>query len=123
MMDSMHHYVLTTVPLQTVLSDADSGIREFSHEESMLIAAGKQAIPEYADSRQRYLQVAVVPTEDDNRMEVRMAGAWLNFDHEGLLVAADAQSPDDEEIVSAFERQTCAELALLAEEQLITTLH
>lgn len=92
-----------------------SGIREFSHEESLKVANGLQSLPEYAGAQIRYLQVQVVHPEDmeDNKVEVRMAGARLTFDTGGQLQNAEAL--EDEEEVSLFERETCAELALQGE--------
>lgn len=108
----MKHYVI----------DADGGIREFSKEAGSKIAAGLQGIPDFAASKQRYLQVKVVPNESQEKLEVHLASAWLEFDQQGSLINvlpdnAENKEPDD------FLRQTCAELALADEAQLPLVWH
>jgi hypothetical protein len=86
-------------------------IREFEHDESLAVASGMRMLPEYANERVRYLQVQVVaPKEPDPKVEVRIAGAYLNFDDYGQLTEAEALTDENE--LSPFERETCAELAV-----------
>lgn len=97
----MKHYIF----------EAHGNIREFEHDESIGVASGMKMLPEYANERIRYLQVQVVaPKEADPKVEVRIAGAYLNFDDYGQLTEAEALT--DETEVSPFERETCAELAV-----------
>lgn len=102
----LKHYVL----------NSDGSLREFSDEESTMIASGLQAVPEFSNERVRYVQVQVMEpkTVEDERpekqIEVRLAGAALSFNEEGKLTLAEAL--EEAEAVSEFERQTCAELAL-----------
>ncbi len=106
---TLKHYVL----------ESDGSLREFSEEESSMIASGLRAVPEFSNERVRYVQVQVMEpkaatvTEDERRekqIEVRLAGAALSFNEEGKLTLAEAL--EEAEAVSEFERQTCAELAL-----------
>lgn len=86
-------------------------IREVAHEDSIQVANGMMILPEYANERIRYLQVQVVnPETAEPKVEVRIAGAYLNFNERGQLTEAEALSEENE--VSPFERETCAELAL-----------
>lgn len=97
----MKHYIFET----------HGNIREFEHDESIEVATGMKMLPEYANERIRYLQVQVVsPTNPDPKVEVRIAGAYLNFDDYGQLTEAEALTDENE--VSPFERETCAELAV-----------
>lgn len=102
----LKHYVL----------NSDGSLREFSDEESTMIASGLQAVPEFSNERVRYVQVQVMEpkmVEDERpekQIEVRLAGAALSFNEEGKLTLAEAL--EEAEAVSEFERQTCAELAL-----------
>lgn len=92
----------------------DGEIREVAHSDSVAVANGAMALPEFASTSQRYVQVQVLEHEiDEENVEVRIAGALLDFDDEGNLSAAHAVEEDDP-LISDFERQTCAELALQA---------
>lgn len=105
------------------LFDRDGSIREFTHEDSVMVANGGKNLPEFADSRLRYLQVVVVqPEDEEQKYEVRMAAAYLTFDREGQLSTAEALD-DDGAAISDFERQTCAELALRADIPGMVTVH
>lgn len=108
---ALKHYVL----------NADGSLREFSDEESMLIANGLRGVPEFSGARVRYVQVQVLEPKpasegavNEVQVEVRLAGAALSFDDEGKLALAEALEKVEE--VSEFERQTCAELALQSAE-------
>ncbi|MDD9894070.1 MAG: hypothetical protein OXT49_11305 [Gammaproteobacteria bacterium] len=112
----LKHYVL----------NSDGSLREFSDEESTMIASGLQAVPEFSNERVRYVQVQVMEpkTVEDERpekqIEVRLAGAALSFNEEGKLTLAEAL--EEAEAVSEFERQTCAELALQSSDLMTSSI-
>lgn len=110
--------------LKHYVFDGSDKIREFSHGESTNVARGEQPLPEYAGAKIRYLQVYVPPEQDDDeqRIEIYMAGALLKFSDEGQLEEAELLQADDETI-SEFERETCAQLAMDAENIVAETLH
>jgi len=99
--------------LKHYVFDGSGKIREFSHGESTDVARGEIPLPEYAGEKVRYLQVYVSPEqdEDEQRIEVYMAGALLKFSDKGQLEEAELLHADDETI-SEFERETCAQLAM-----------
>lgn len=113
---TLKHYVL----------NVDGSLREFSNEESSKIASGRQSVPEFSNSRVRYVQVQVLEPKADAdeapevQVEVRLAGAALSFDDEGKLEQAEALNEAEE--VSEFERQTCAELALQSADLMVSPL-
>lgn len=112
---ALKHYVL----------NSDGSLREFSDEESSMIASGLQAVPEFSNERVRYVQVQVLEPKAtaeetvEMQIEVRLAGAALSFNDEGKLTLAEAL--EEVEAVSDFERQTCAELALQSADLLAST--
>lgn len=90
-------------------------IREVSHAESIEVANGSMCLPQYAGECLRYIQVELLDDDDaEEQVEVRIAGALLDFDDDGRLTAAHALEEGDDHI-SEFERETCAELAILDE--------
>lgn len=110
--------------LKHFVLNADGSLREFSDEESMMIANGLKAVPEFSNERVRYVQVQVLEPGEDKaegvsevQVEVRLAGAALSFNDEGHLTLAEALAETEE--VSDFERQTCAELALQSAELMV----
>lgn len=97
------HYILTD----------DGRIAEFSTEEAFKVANRLSALPQYADSRQRYVQVQFDDPEEAmvDSLKVRIAGAYVSFDGQGRL--SDANAPEDNEsAISSFEHETCVQLAL-----------
>lgn len=84
-------------------------IREFSTEQAALVAAGASRLPEFAESRVRYLQLTV---DDANPGELRVqtAGASIQFDADGRL--AGAGPPSDDEQLSRFEHDAVVQWAL-----------
>lgn len=94
-------------------------ITEVSHNDSIEVANGSKCLPQYAGECLRYIQVELLEDNDndvDEQVEVRIAGALLDFDDDGRLTAAHALEEGDGHI-SEFERETCAELAILDEMQ------
>ncbi|MCK9193021.1 MAG: hypothetical protein M0P19_04025 [Nevskia sp.] len=102
-----------------VLSE-DGNIREFSPEEAALIAAGANKLPEFAESRVRYLQVSW-DDEVSNELKIQTAGAAIKFDADGRLM--EASPPSDEEKISRFEHDTCVQWALRNIEVAALTFH
>lgn len=95
----IRHFVLTQ----------EGGIREFTSEMAAHVAAGERAVPEFADSKVRYLQVTV---DDEDMAEVRVqtAGASIEFDQEGRLT--QASEPDKGEEISGFEHDAVVQWAI-----------
>lgn len=98
----------------------DGSIREFSPEEAALIAAGANKLPEFAESRVRYLQVSW-DDEATSELKIQTAGAAIKFDSDGRL--AEAAPPSDEEKISRFEHDTCVQWALRNIEIAALTFH
>ena len=92
------HYIVT-----------DSFIREFTDEEGTRVANGDRLLPEYADSKLRYVQVMLNPKESEGAVQVQIAGAYLQFDEQGRLTEAGAREVDE---TDKFEHETCVQLAL-----------
>ena len=127
MTDVIEHLSAEEVPVKLLkhyVLNQDGSLREFSNEESMAIANGLRAVPEFSGERVRYVQVQVLEPKDAEKelreiqVEVRLAGAALSFNDEGKLALAEALN--DVEAVSEFERQTCAELALQSAELMVS---
>lgn len=95
----IRHFVLTQ----------DGGIREFSPEMAAHVAAGERAIPEFADSRVRYLQVTV-DDEDMAELRVQTAGASIEFDGQGRIT--EAREPNQGEEISGFEHDAVVQWAI-----------
>lgn len=98
-----------------VLTD-DGRIREYSSEEAFSVANGITRIPELADLKVRYLQVRFDEQQDDDNMQIVTAGAAIRFDADGRLCEADnleiAEEPQQRAPITAFEQETCVQLAL-----------
>ena len=97
------HYILTD----------DGHIAEFSTEEAFKVANRLSALPQFAGSRQRYVQVQFDAPDGSapEELKVRIAGAYVSFDGQGRLSDADAPS-ENESAISSFEHETCVQLAL-----------
>ncbi|GAC1625299.1 MAG: hypothetical protein NVS9B10_12110 [Nevskia sp.] len=98
----------------------DGSIREFSPEEAALIAAGSNKLPEFAETRVRYLQVSW-DDEATTELKIQTAGAAIKFDSDGRL--AEAAPPSDAEKISRFEHDTCVQWALRNVEVAALTFH
>ena len=99
---------------------ADNRIREFSNEEGSRVANGERLLPEYADSKLRYVQVVLDPNESKGALQVQIAGAYLQFDEEGRLKEAGAREVKE---ADKFEHETCVQLALSERYREAITLH
>lgn len=97
------HYILSN----------DGRIAEFSTEEAFRVANRLSALPQYADSRLRYVQVQFDELDESlpEELKVRIAGAYVSFDGQGRLNDANAPAENDNAI-SNFEHETCVQLAL-----------
>jgi hypothetical protein len=84
-------------------------VREFTAEQAAMIAAGADRLPEYADRRVRYLQVTF-DAEHETEIQVRTAGAAIQFDESGRLT--EAVPPAEDETFTRFEHETCVQWAL-----------
>jgi hypothetical protein len=106
-----------------ILSD-DGRIAEFSTEEAFKVANRLSSLPQYADSRLRYVQVQFDEQEGalPDRLKVRIAGAYVSFDDQGRLSNADAPA-EAENPISNFEHETCVQLALRSQLAEHITLH
>lgn len=110
----VRHYILSN----------DGRIAEFSTEQAFKVANRMCALPQFADSRQRYVQVQFEePAEaTGEQLRVRIAGAYVSFDQQGRL--SDADAPDTaESAISRFEHETCVQLALREALHESVTLH
>lgn len=97
---NIRHFVLTH----------DGRIREFTPEQAAMVASGSNRLPEFADSRVRYLQVTV-DDENGNELRIQTAGASIQFDHEGKMTIA-APPTTEEEKVSRFEHDAVVQWAI-----------
>ena len=89
----------------------DGKIREFSPEQAALVAAGAGALPEFADSCVRYLQLTVDENEgNSDEMKVLTSGASIQFDGDGKITKAGP--PEDAEPISRFEHDAVVQWAL-----------
>ena len=102
----------------------DGRIAEFSTEEAFKVANRLSNLPQYADSRLRYVQVQFDDLDEaaPDKLRVRIAGAYVSFDGQGRLSDADAPIENDNAI-STFEHETCVQLALRSSLGENLTLH
>ncbi len=96
---NVRHFVVTP----------EGRIHEFSAEQAALIAAGTDRMPEFADSRVRYLQVTV-DAGNTSEIRVQTAGASIQFDGDGKLL--EAGPPSAEEVLSGFEHDAVVQWAI-----------
>ncbi|MGQ0701405.1 MAG: hypothetical protein ACT4PZ_24570 [Panacagrimonas sp.] len=96
---NVRHFVLTP----------QGGIHEFTAEQAALIAAGSDLMPEFADSRVRYLQVSV-DDESGTELKIQTAAASIQFDHAGKMTQATPPSPEEQ--VSRFEHDAVVQWAI-----------
>ena len=94
------HYLLT----------GNGEIQEFTLDQAIHVALGRQSLPEYAGLEARYLQVVVEEPDDNNTLHVKTLGAHVRFDAHGRL--SDSGELFGERSLSSFEHDTCVQLAL-----------
>lgn len=97
------------------------GIREFTTEQAALVAAGASRLPEFADSRLRYLQVTVDESSDTSELKIQTSGACIRFDKEGRL--AEAVPPGEDEAITRFEHDAVVQWALRNVPAIAPTFH
>lgn len=87
-------------------------IEEFSDTEASGVASGCQPLPQHADDKLRYVQVAFdEQADDDGEIRVQTLGAIVHFDADGRLCSADSPQAD-EAALSHFEHDACVQFAL-----------
>ena len=101
------------MPVKHYILSNDGQIAEYSTEQAFLVANGLSPLPEFADSRQRYVQVQYDEPEElgTEKLQVRVSGAYVSFDGQGRLSGAGTNT-DGREPISRFEQDTCVQLAL-----------
>lgn len=106
-----------------ILTD-DGRIEEYSSEQAMSVANGQVAIPSFAGTTQRYLQVQFdeEQTSAKGELVVTTAGALVHFDKDGKLTGAGAPD-EDENPITRFEFDTCVQLALQGTVEEIRDVH
>lgn len=100
----------------------DGHVHQYSHEEAQHIARGENALPEFAGSWVRYLQVQMDESKDGEGIQVMTAAARVQFDEQGKLQQTAAPDPKDPALTE-FEHETCVQLALAPVVNLMTTAH
>lgn len=96
----IRHFVLTP----------DGNVREFSAEAAASVAAGQSSVPEFAESRIRYVQVAL-DQDGGNEVRVQTGVACLQFDEDGRFTGAEAPDPGRDQL-DPFEYDACVQWAL-----------
>lgn len=109
---NVRHFVLTR----------EGGIHEFTAERAAQIAAGADCLPEFADSRVRYLQVQVsMDDETSADLKIQTAAASIQFDHDGKMTKASPPSPEEQ--VSRFEHDAVVQWAIRNIPSVAPTFH
>lgn len=99
----------------------DGGIREFSTEQAALIAAGASRLPEFAESKLRYLQLTLDDEANAGELKVQTAGACIKFDAEGRM--SETSAPEESEQISRFEHDAVVQWALRNIPAIAPTFH
>lgn len=100
-MTQISHFLLTN----------DGAIEQIPTDKAAAVASGEGALPEFAQAKLRYLQVVVDENKVEENVQVRTAGALLDFDDQGRIADAGVALGVDDGITS-FEHDTCVQLAL-----------
>ncbi|MES1927710.1 hypothetical protein SADO_00600 [Salinisphaera dokdonensis CL-ES53] len=99
---SVHHFLLTQ----------DGAIEEFSEAEASEVAEGKRDLPQHAEQRLRYVQVAYEDqANDDGEIHVKTLGAIVSFDNAGRIQEAGT-AENEQDKLDAFEHDACVQYAL-----------
>jgi len=99
---SVHHFLLTP----------DGAIEEFTESEASAVAEGKRELPQFAEKRLRYVQVAYEDQANENgEIRVKTMGAIVSFDAAGRLQEAGS-AEDEQDKLDAFEHDACVQYAL-----------
>ncbi len=90
----------------------DGCMQEFSESEAAAVAEGERDLPEYADRRLRYVQVAFEDqANEDGEIHVRTLGAIVCFDADGRVREAGS-AEDERDTLDSFEHDACVQYAL-----------
>lgn len=90
----------------------DDRLEEFSDEQAARVANGLDWLPEFAESRLRYIQVAFDDhANEDGEIKVYTMGAMIGFDAKGRLSDTGTEE-ESRQALSAFEQDACVEFAL-----------
>jgi len=111
MSTQVRHFLLTQ----------DGGIREFSTEQAALIAVGASPLPEFAESRLRYLQLTLDDDSSKGELKVQSAGACVRFDAEGRVT--ETTPPGENEQITRFEHDAVVQWALRNVPAVAPTFH
>lgn len=96
------HFVLTN----------DDRLEEFSDEEAARVANGSDLLPQFAETRVRYVQVAFDDdTNENGEIKVYTMGAVVGFDTDGRLSETGSEE-ENQQPLSEFEQEACVEFAL-----------
>jgi hypothetical protein len=109
MSNHVRHFVLT-----------GEGIREFTAEQAAKVAAGAGKMPEFADSRVRYLQLTL-DEGADHEIKIQSAGALIRFDADGCLLEAGPPAAEDQ--ITRFEHDAVVQWVLRDNPQVGPTFH
>ncbi|MDN5937531.1 MAG: hypothetical protein L0H83_02590 [Salinisphaera sp.] len=90
----------------------DGRIEEYSETQAARVATGEAPLPQYAEQRLRYVQVAFDETSQAGELHVYTMGAVVHFDADGRVSKADAADDEDNVAVSEFEHDACVQFAL-----------
>jgi len=90
----------------------NGSIQEFSETEAAAVAEGERDLPQYADERLRYVQVAFEDeANEDGEIHVRTLGAIVCFDGNGRVREAGS-AEDETDRLDHFEHDACVQYAL-----------
>jgi len=111
MTTQIRHFVLT----------GKGDVQEFSAEQAALVASGAHCLPQFADTRIRYLQVVVDSDADRDQIRVKTAGASIAFDADGKVTKTGPT--EDDGSISRFEHETVVQWALRDVPAVTPTFH
>lgn len=90
----------------------DDRLEEFSDEEAARVANGSGLLPQFAESRVRYVQVAFDDdANEEGELKVYTMGAIVGFDTDGRLSETESEEQDQQPL-SSFEQDACVQFAL-----------
>lgn len=90
----------------------DDRLEAYSDEQAARVANGSDWLPQFADSRLRYIQVSFDDhANESGEIKVYTMGAVIAFDAQGRLAETGSEA-ESREALSAFEQDACVEFAL-----------
>lgn len=93
------------------LFTAEGGIELVPSDIAPDVASGEKPIPRFADNQLRYLQVIVDHEGRASEVQVRTAGALVQFDEKGCVKNAGI-AMGERDGITRFEHDTAVQLAL-----------